>query len=327
MFRPYFSMLRRLVVLLLAITLGLLAAGTALAVPPLPHTIYGQLRLNSTPAANGSALTILVHGVSFMTTTSTIEGVPGKYHYNVPGDDDSTAGVVEGGVNGDPITFAYPGYELAQTIPWASGAVNALDVANDPFTYTWSVNITGSTPFTLTARDGRPALVINANGLDLGQTTIKLRANQNCTLNPSTTVRRCFEINPANATGRNATLTFFFYSSQVPTGMLCTNIDAYRFSGGWVQLNRDSSYGSLGRECVGDPRSLRVSGVSSFSSFVLQDSSPTAVSLVRFSAHSPASSIPSWMLPALGLAVLTLGAALLGQFRLHGKPGQTSIRG
>ncbi len=115
-------------------------------------------------------------------------------------------------------------------------------------------------------------LIINANGQALDSTTVTITAGTDCAGVPvGQAVRHCYDISPDNASGRNATLTLFYRASEMPAGHACAAMEAYRWTGAWdTRLARDGDYGSEGRLCGPDPQSLRATGVSTFSLFVLR---------------------------------------------------------
>jgi uncharacterized repeat protein (TIGR01451 family) len=114
-------------------------------------------------------------------------------------------------------------------------------------------------------------VILNANGQDLGATEVALTAGADCTGVPAgEAVRHCYEITPANPGGRDAVITFFYRTSEMPASHTCAAMEAYRWTGAWgTRLVRDGSYGSDGRLCGPEPQSLRVTGVGTFSLFIL----------------------------------------------------------
>jgi len=110
---------------------------------------------------------------------------------------------------------------------------------------------------------------------------VSIKGNQDCTTVPGEAVRRCFDIAPATASGRNATITFFFAGSEIPAGQDCDDLNAYRWDGGtWQALTPGT------RACGGDPQSLQVTGVTTFSKFVLKETAPNAVVLRTFGVRT-----------------------------------------
>ena len=279
----YQSAVRRAFLILLGLSwLAAPASSRAapLAVPPLPFTVYGQATLNG--ALYNGNMTILTNGVAFNTATATLDGVAGRYHFNVPGDDLSTL-TIEGGVEvpgKETVYFAIPGYELAQTVPWRMGEMLQLDLSDSPFTYTLSYTFTAvSTAQVFLATDGGPGLEISS-AASLGETSVSIRANQTCTTQATDTVLRCFDISPSGSGPHHAALTFYFFDDQL-NGKDCLTLNVYHFSGGaWQTIVPD------GRDCSGLRHWVSVSGVSSFSSFVLGDDRPNAIRLESLTARS-----------------------------------------
>ena len=185
----------------------------------------------------------------------------------------------------------------------ASMSVNGTLTNNGELRQTQDVNGSGDIAFFDTG--GYGGAILNANGADLGSTTVTIKGNQDCTTSSGDTVKRCFDIAPTNATGRNAIITFYFADSEIPAGQSCASTDGYHWNGtGWEKLTLDDSYGTSGRDCSSAPRSLRVKNVAAFSPFVLKTGAPTAVTLRSFAA-GPATDVP-W-----GLLLFSLSAAVL----------------
>jgi len=174
-------------------------------------------------------------------------------------------------VNGDMAVQANARLEMGTKDLIVGGALsNSGDIRQ-----TKVVNAAADVGFFATG--GYGGVLLNANGLDLGSTTVSIRGNQDCTAVAGETVRRCFDLAPANATGRNATVTFFFAGSEIPPGQSCAALNAYRWDGSrWAGLALDPGYGTAGRTCGGDPQSVRVQNVAAFSRFVLRAGGPAA---------------------------------------------------
>ncbi len=265
---------------LLGLLIMLAPGEPALAEPPgLPHWLWGTVTLDGVLADDATPVQVLVQGVNVITTTVLTAGsAAGLYSVGVPADDPDQPGI-QGGFNGALIEFGVPGHEIGQTVTWTQGQVTRRDLHNGPFTYTFVDTIQGANDFVFPAHDGNPGLIINANGVDLGATTLQIDANQEC-IQARNAVHRCFQINPTYATGRNATVTFYFYSSQIPAGHSCEAMDAYHWNGSSWQLLTPES-----RDCEHDPHSVRISGVTDFSQFVLADTRPSVVTLLTFDAE------------------------------------------
>lgn len=113
---------REITVLLLTISLLLLNVATAAAVPPLPSSFYGTVKVNGANVAAGTRVTALINGVEYSGATVQLYQGDTVYSLNVKGDDSSTSGVVEGGIAGDTIIFQIGSLTAVQTGTWASGA-------------------------------------------------------------------------------------------------------------------------------------------------------------------------------------------------------------
>ena len=86
---------------------------------PAPSHFYGQVKINNENVPDGTEVSAWIDGVMYATAnTSTHEG-HSVYALDVPGDDPSTLGVVEGGQDGDLIVFKIGDLELEaeQTLP------------------------------------------------------------------------------------------------------------------------------------------------------------------------------------------------------------------
>jgi hypothetical protein len=185
----------------------------------------------------------------------------------------------------------------------------SLSVSGNLFNYGWLITtqpVSGSSDVGFFNTGNYGGLLINPNSDNLGDTTVIIKGNQDCTTTAGDTVQRCFDITPsANNTGINKIVTFFFDSSE-ESGNACTSLEAYHFNGStWDVLARDTSYGVSGRSCGTNPQSIRVNDVNSFSAFALNVNAPTSITLVSFSGVSR-----SGNLILAGAFVLSL--ALLG---------------
>lgn len=148
-------------------------------------------------------------------------------------------------------------------------------------------DVNGSSDVTFFNTGGYGGVTLNANDTgdgskDLGNTTVGVRGNQDCTDVIGETVERCFDISPANTTGRDATITFYFAGSEL-SGNDCNTLTAYHWNGNsWDALNTGS------HACSMEPYSVQATGVSELSPFVLKkeepDGNPTAVTLADFGA-------------------------------------------
>ncbi len=107
--------------------ISLFMARPALAVPPLPSSFYGTVKIDHANVPDGTLVKALINGqVYAQTKTLTYQG-DSVYSLDVLGDDTDTT-VVDGGVDGDTIVFMI-GEEVAdQTGIWKSGTNVNLDL-------------------------------------------------------------------------------------------------------------------------------------------------------------------------------------------------------
>ncbi len=112
-----------------------LLAVPAFAVPPLPSSFYGQIKVNGQNVPDGTVVQVLIGGKAFPAIYSSSKTYLGNsvYSLDVPGDDPSTP-EIEGGVEGDTIQFTISGQTASQTGVWHSGTNTKLDLtASSPY--------------------------------------------------------------------------------------------------------------------------------------------------------------------------------------------------
>ncbi len=125
-----FNIVLTLTVLLIVVT------GTIVhAVPPLPSSFYGTVKINNEIVAEDSIVSAWINDVKYAETSTTLVGSDSVYVIDVPGDDVDTP-AIEGGQAGDTIVFRIGEFETDQTAVWSSGTVtefnlNATVVAPD----------------------------------------------------------------------------------------------------------------------------------------------------------------------------------------------------
>jgi hypothetical protein len=164
--------------------------------------------------------------------------------------------------------------------------------------------VPGSTDVTFLGPGGYGGVTLNANALDLDSTTVAIKGNQPCN-NGNELINRCFNIIPANTTGRNATIAFAYTVAEL-NGNSCAAMDAYHWNG----LSWEGPLTVGGRDCVSTPGTLRITNVAAFSPFGLKSGpSPTAVTLTVLKADSTQ--------PPILLIAALLGAALTVTVKPH----------
>ena len=123
--------------LMLTIALLLVNVSTAFAMPPMPSSFYGTVKLDGANVPEGTIISARINGVVYASMTAILYLGDTVYYFDVPGDDPDTTGVVEGGVAGNTVVFYVGSYVANQTAPWQSGSSVEL-------------NLTASTPHTVT---------------------------------------------------------------------------------------------------------------------------------------------------------------------------------
>jgi hypothetical protein len=136
-------------------------------------------------------------------------------------------------------------------------------------------------------------------GQNLGDTTVSIRGNQDCTTTPGETVLRCFDISPQIMPTTGISITFAFADSEL-SGNDCATTNVYHWNGSGWQLLVPSS-----RDCSQPLNFVTVENVTSFSPFILQDETPTAVTLQSFNIAANQNGL--MVLPVVVVLVATAG--------------------
>ena len=99
----------------------------ALALPPIPSSFYGTVKVDGVNVADGIIVQALINGqVYAQSVTQTYQG-NSVYALDVPGDDTDTP-AVDGGHDGDIIQFKIGGNLASQTGIWKSGINISLNL-------------------------------------------------------------------------------------------------------------------------------------------------------------------------------------------------------
>ena len=116
-----------LVLVFILVLIGATAASVAAAPPP-PSSVYGIVSSGGANVPNGTVVSAWINGVQYATTPTFTDSGLSVYTFDVPGDDDSTAGTLEGGKEGDPIVFKVGGVIVPQAGIWHSGSNVQIDL-------------------------------------------------------------------------------------------------------------------------------------------------------------------------------------------------------
>lgn len=106
------------------------------AVPPLPSSFHGTVKVNGANVPEGTAITAWINGTQYAQTQTLMYAGDSVYAIDVPGDDSSTPGVIEGGKAGDTIVFKIDGVTADQTAIWTSGTYPSRDLSAKVITVT-----------------------------------------------------------------------------------------------------------------------------------------------------------------------------------------------
>lgn len=182
---------------------------------------------------------------------------------------------------------------------------------------TLAVNGTGTVDFFNTGSYGG-AVLDAAGGGDLGSTLVVIRGNRACDT-ANSMIRRCYDIQPTNTSGRSATVKLAYYTTpdDEENGLTCATLDLFHHTGtAWVVAGNTPT-----RSCGGTTRTVQKVGVASFSPFGMSGpAGPTAVTLLSFTA------LPAGqpLLPLASVALTALiGLSGLGLTRMRAaRPGQ-----
>lgn len=123
------KMMRVPMAILLIFWMLLATASPALALPPLPCTFSGTVLLNGANPAAGTSVSAWINGVQYNLGPVVISQGTAYYAVDVPGDDLSTANIIEGGIEDQTVEF-HIGWQVAgQTGTWQSGNPQTLNLA------------------------------------------------------------------------------------------------------------------------------------------------------------------------------------------------------
>jgi len=108
--------------------LSILAARPVLAFPTLPSSFYGTVKVNGANVPDGTLVQALINGkVIIENHTQTYQG-DSFYSLDIPADDPDTL-VVDGGKDGDTITFIMGGIVADQAGTWKSGTIVSMNLS------------------------------------------------------------------------------------------------------------------------------------------------------------------------------------------------------
>jgi len=120
-------LLRHLVTSLMVCLTSLFITIPALAIPSLPSSFYGEVRVNDVYVPDGTVVRAVIDGqVCAEGYTQTYQGAS-VFTLDIPGDDTATT-TLDGGRDGDKVQFEIGGVLADQTGVWHSGTSIRLDL-------------------------------------------------------------------------------------------------------------------------------------------------------------------------------------------------------
>ncbi len=105
-----------------------LAITPVLAVPNLPSSFYGQVKINGQNVPEGTLVRALIGGREYATARAMLYDGNSVFSLNVVGDESDTSSI-EGGKEGDTIHFEVGGVIADQIGVWHSGTNVSLDLS------------------------------------------------------------------------------------------------------------------------------------------------------------------------------------------------------
>jgi hypothetical protein len=132
---------RLLITFILLTGVVLFCVSPVMAVPPVPSSFWGTVKVNEANVPFGTVVSAKINGVVYatypITPDSVINGTT-YYSLDVPGEDPDTTGI-QGGKDGDTIVFTIGSIQATSTAIWHSGTmvnVNLTGFTEEPSTIT-----------------------------------------------------------------------------------------------------------------------------------------------------------------------------------------------
>ena len=159
---------RRLITVGTLILLLSVVVQVAFALPPLPSSFYGTVKVDGVNVPAGTLVAAWIGGMKYAETiVSTFSGDT-VYSLNVPGDDPATPGIIEGGNPGDTILFTIGSNPADQTGTWQSGANVQLNLSRAG----------APVPASITVEVVPPVLIVNSGAAAVVTATVRDGSSQ-----------------------------------------------------------------------------------------------------------------------------------------------------
>ncbi len=120
-----------IVAMVFLITVGFtfsIFAGKVNAVPQLPHTFYGKVKINGVNVPDGTVVSGWIGQTQYATTSSLMYLGDSVYSFNMLGDDPDTTSIKEGGINGETVLFKIGSNLATSTAIFSSGTNAVMDL-------------------------------------------------------------------------------------------------------------------------------------------------------------------------------------------------------
>lgn len=215
--------LKALLTVLLAGILLMSNIVAAQAVPQLPSSIYGTVKVDGANVPVGAPISAWIEGVQYAVDLAKLnKGGNTVYSLTVPADDPTTE-KIEGGTAGDEIIFHIGDLVAVQTGTWAGGNQVNINLTGTTAA-TPEISITGSlSAFSSVAGAPSPAqsYTVSGSGLTAG-ITITPPADFQVSLNSSSGFGSSLVLNPTS--GAVASTTIYVRFSRAAAGSSSGNI-------------------------------------------------------------------------------------------------------
>ena len=243
------QLLRHFVISLMVCLISLFITTPVMAIPPLPSSFYGEVRVNGKNVADGSLVRALINGQAYAEGFTQTYAGASVYVLDIPGDDVSTP-ILEGGRAGEMIHFQVGGILVEQSGVWHSGVNAPLDLTasvdevlivtqatpspvstqtpiglvQPPFTDSVSVQLSPTDsasvqPFVTATAFAQSALVVTSTGQFLSPTATSSQSSQETVTlgQPSIALTPIFHSTPILAASVNIEKNDSVYSTLIVT--------------------------------------------------------------------------------------------------------------
>ncbi len=112
---------------ILMLSLVFLCATPALAVPPMPSSFYGTVKIDGGNVPAGTVVSARINGVEYATSTYQTYNGNTVYSLDIPGENSDVASI-QGGKEGDTVVFFIGTLQASQTGAWHSGTNLELNI-------------------------------------------------------------------------------------------------------------------------------------------------------------------------------------------------------